>query len=496
LPEGASAPYTSHHAIEPESTPVSIPTNPSPLSQHTHADDVNTPQGQGERPPAPIPLPTAANDSSKMPQTVSAAAAVATPGLKSKMSKKDLKAAKVEAAKIEHIRKAEEKAAVAKAKADKKEAEIKAKEEMKRKEKEEKEKRKAEKKAKKSVVSPIATKSQTQAPFPRTSAPIPAPPNSPPRRTAQSMPLGTTPPPSSFASGNGIGNGGQSVRTKASESTLRKPTSKLGFLGTLKKRFSSGPSTSLAEVRRRQESDAANIGSMPPPPNSSSDFSPSNGIPTTPKEVRTSSMAAGAFSTPPPAQDFAQSSLPPVEQAAPLDLAPIVSTTEELSSPTNEEEQSTSTLIPRQEVTPSSPPSRSLAKVTSRDQASIRSSNSHSRTRSASLHGPRPMPRPESINLAQPIPTTETNNGFPFRPVDLVTPTTSAESSMFSNISQGEGDGEASPFTSIDSRKNSLDGAAALDSTDGERQKGGLERHDSTTPKASDETETRQAIVI
>jgi hypothetical protein len=106
------------------------------------------------------------------------------------------------------------------------------------------------------------------------------------------------------------------------------------------------------------------------------------------------------------------------------------------------------------------------------------------------------MPRPESINLAQPIPPTETNtgngNGFPFRPVDLVTPTTSAESSMFSNISQGEGDGEASPFTSIDSRKNSLDGAAALE-TDRE---GELERHDSTTPKASDETETRQAIVI
>jgi len=422
-----------------------------------------------------------------MPQTVSAAAAVATPGLKSKMSKKDLKAAKVEAAKIEHIRKAEEKAAVAKAKADKKEAESKAKEEMKRKEKEEKERRKAEKKAKKSVVSPIAQKTQT--PFPRTSAPIPAPPNSPPRRTAQSMPLGTTPPSSSFASGNG--NGGQSVRTKASESTLRKPPSKLGFLGTLKKRFSSGPSTSLAEVRRRQESDAANVGSMPPPPNSTSDFSPSTGMPATPKEVRTSSMAAGALSTPPPAQDFAQSSLPPVEQATPLDLAPIVSTTEELSSPTNEEERSTSTLIPRQEVTPSSPPSRSLAKVQSRDQASIRSSNSHSRTRSASLHGPRPMPRPESINLAQAIPPTETN-GFPFRPVDLVTPTTSAESSMFSNISQGEGDGEASPFTSIDSRKNSLDGAAALD-TDKE---GGLERQDSTTPKASDETETRQAIVI
>jgi hypothetical protein len=421
-----------------------------------------------------------------MPQTFSAAAAVATPGLKSKMSKKDLKAAKVEAAKIEHIRKAEEKAALAKAKADKKEAEIKAKEEMKRKEKEEKERRKAEKKAKKTVVSPITTKSQTQTPFPRTSAPIPAPPNSPPRRTAQSMPLGTTPPPSSFASGNG--NGGQSVRTKASESTLRKPPSKLGFLGTLKKRFSSGPSTSLAEVRRRHESDAANVGSMPPPPNSTSDFSPSNGIPQTPKEVRTSSMAAGAFSTPPPAQDFAQSSLPPVEQA-PLDLAPIVSTTEELSSPTNEEERSTSTLIPRHEVTPSSPPARSLAKVTSRDQTSIRSS--HSRTRSASLHGPRPMPRPESINLAQPVPATETN-GFPFRPVDLVTPTTSAESSMFSNISQGEGDGEASPFTSIDSRKNSLDGAAALE-TDRE---GGLERHDSTTPKASDETETRQAIVI
>jgi hypothetical protein len=419
-----------------------------------------------------------------MPQTVSAAAAVSTPGLKSKMSKKDLKAAKVEAAKIEHIRKAEEKAALAKAKADKKEAEIKAKEEMKRKEKEEKERRKAEKKAKKSVVSPIAQKTQT--PFPRTSAPIPAPPNSPPRRTAQSMPLGTTPPPSSFASGTG--NGGQSVRTKASESTLRKPPSKLGFLGTLKKRFSSGPSTSLAEVRRRHESDAANIGSMPPPPNSASDFSPSNGIPQTPKEVRTSSMAAGAFSTPPPAQGFAQSSLPPVEQA-PLDLAPIVSTTEELSSPTNEEERSTSTLIPRHEVTPSSPPARSLAKVTSRDQTSIRSS--HSRTRSASLHGPRPMPRPESINLAQPVPATETN-GFPFRPVDLVTPTTSAESSMFSNISQGEGDGEASPFTSIDSRKNSLDGAAALE-TDRE---GGLERHDSTTPKASDETETRQAIVI
>jgi len=422
-----------------------------------------------------------------MPQTVSAAAAVATPGLKSKMSKKDLKAAKVEAAKIEHIRKAEEKAAVAKAKADKKEAEIKAKEEMKRKEKAEKERRKAEKKAKKSVVSPITTKPQTQTPFPRTSAPIPAPANSPPRRTAQSMPLGTTPPPSSLANGNG----GQSVRTKASESTLRKPPSKLGFLGTLKKRFSSGPSTSLAEVRRRQESDAANVGSMPPPPNPTSDFSPSTGIPATPKEVRTSSMAAGAFSTPPPGQDFAQSSLPPVEQAAPLDLAPIVSTTEELTSPTNEEERSTSTLIPRQEVTPSSPPSRSLAKVTSRDEASIRSSNSHSRTRSASLHGPRPMPRPESINLAQAIPPTETN-GFPFRPVDLVTPTTSAESSMFSNVSQGEGDGEASPFTSIDSRKNSLDGAAALD-TDKE---GGLERQDSTTPKASDETETRQAIVI
>jgi hypothetical protein len=421
-----------------------------------------------------------------MPQTVSAAAAVSTPGLKSKMSKKDLKAAKVEAAKIEHIRKAEEKAAAAKAKADKKEAEIKAKEEMKRKEKEEKERRKAEKKAKKSVVSPIAQKTQT--PFPRTSAPIPAPPKSPPRLTAQSMPLGTTPPPSSFASGNG----GQSVRTKASESTLRKPPSKLGFLGTLKKRFSSGPSTSLAEVRRRHESDAANIGSMPPPPNSASDFSPSNGIPQTPKEVRTSSMAAGAFNTPPPAQDFAQSSLPPVEQA-PLDLAPIVSTTEELSSPTNEEERSTPTLIPRHE-TPSSPPSRSLAKVTSRDQTSIRSS--HSRTRSASLHGPRPMPRPESINLAQPIPPTETNtgngNGFPFRPVDIVTPTTSAESSMFSNISQGEGDGEASPFTSIDSRKNSLDGAAALET----HREGGLERHDSTTPKASDETETRQAIVI
>ena len=489
MPEGASAPYSSHHTIEPESTPLSIPTNPSPLSQHTHADDVHTPQGNGERPPAPIPLPTAANDSNAMPQTVSAAAAVATPGLKSKMSKKDLKAAKAEAAKIEHIRKAEEKAAVAKAKADKKEAEIKAKEEMKRKEKEEKERRKAEKKAKKTVVSPITTKSQTQTPFPRTSAPIPAPPNSPPRRTVQSMPLGTTPPPSSFANGNG--NGGQSVRTKASESTLRKPTSKLGFLGTLKKRFSSGPSTSLAEVRRRQESDAANISSMPPPPNSTSDFSPSNGPPQTPKEVRTSSMAAGAFNTPPPAQDFAHS-LPPVEQA-PLDLAPTVSTTEELSSPTNEEERSTSTLIPRHE-TPSSPSARSLAKVQSRDQTSIRSSNSHSRRRSASLHGPRPMPRPESINLAQPIPTTETN-GFPFRPVDLVTPTTSAESSMFSHISQGDGsgDGEASPFTSIDSRKNSLDGAAALDSTDKE---GGLERQDSTTPKASDETETRQAIAV
>lgn len=71
---------------------------------------------------------------------------------------------------------------------------------------------------------------------------------------------------------------------------------------------------------------------------------------------------------------------------------------------------------------------------------------------------------------------------------------------MFSNISQGEGDGYAStresPFTSIDSRKNSLDGAVALESSAGEgRGEGGLERQDSTTPKASEEAETRRAVL-
>ena len=427
-----------------------------------------------------------------MPQTVSAAAGVAAPGLKSKMSKKDLKAAKVEAAKIEHVRKAEEKAAVAKAKADKKQAEVRAKEEMKRKEKEEKERRKAEKKAKKNTAAPVPapTAAKSQVPFPRTSAPTPAPPISPPRRTAQSMPLGTTPP--NQASAPTVGNGNQSVRTKASESTLKTQKPKLGFLGTLKKRFSSGPSTSLADLRRRQESDAANLASMPPPHstvpaghgdatgNGNGNFD-SNG-PSTPKEVRTSSMAAGTFNTPPPAQDFAPSSFGPVaspERTAPLDLAPVVSTAEEISSPSqNEEQRSTSTLIPRPEViaptpSPGSPSSRSLAKVQSRDQASVRSA------RSASLHGPRPMPRPESISIGHPAPINATT----FRPAEVVTPTTSAESSMFSTGSQGAASASGSPFTSIDSRKNSLDGTAALDSTDKE----GLERQDSTTPKASEE---------
>jgi len=204
--------------------------------------------------------------------------------------------------------------------------------------------------------------------------------------------------------------------------------------------------------------------------------------PSTPKEVRSSSMAAGTFDTPPPAQDFAPSSFGPVaspERTAPLDLAPVVPTAEEISSPSQTEEQrSTSTLIPPPEViaptpSPGSPSSRSLAKVQSRDQASVRSG------RSASLHGPRPMPRPESISIGHPAPINATT----FRPAEVVTPATSAESSMFSTGSQGAASASGSPFTSIDSRKNSLDGTAALDSTDKE----GLERQDSTTPKASEE---------
>lgn len=110
-----------------------------------------------------------------------------------------------------------------------------------------------------------------------------------------------------------------------------------------------------------------------------------------------------------------------------------------------------------------------------------------------------PNTRPESITIApsQPEPTllngngNGNNTGFPFRPAEVVTPTTSAESSMFSNGSQGHASASGSPFTSIDSRKNSLDGAAALYQGEGE----GLERPDSTTPKASDETETRQAVM-
>jgi hypothetical protein len=76
--------------------------------------------------------------------------------------------------------------------------------------------------------------------------------------------------------------------------------------------------------------------------------------------------------------------------------------------------------------------------------------------------------------------------------MEVETPATSAESSMFSNttLSQsghGHGDvsnGEGSPFTSIDSqsRKNSLDEADEL------------ERNDSTTPKASEETEVRAVV--
>lgn len=455
---------------------IALPANPSPLSQHTHADDVVTPHA--ERPPAPLPLPTAE-------ETPAAHAGVAVPGgtaatteLKTKKSKRDLakeaKAAKAEAQKAEHIRKAEEKAAAIKAKADRKAAEAKAKDEMKRKEKEEKERRKAEKKAKKNGTSTTGTATKAvPAPVPKPTSTVA--PTSSPRQKAQSMPFGTTPPPPPSSQ--------QSVRTKASESTLKTQTQKpkFGFLGTLKKRFS-GPSTSLADVSMRQDSDAANLHSMPSPSGPGVSASAQAQAQTTPKtEIRTSSMAASSFNTPPPGMDFspisasAPSPTPtPVPVAAPLELAPVIPVHSTASDGLSLSPQPDQGAILGNSPSPSA---RSLAKVTSRDQTSVRS-------RSASLHGPRPMPssatRPESI-ATQPVANANANGGFPFRPTnantnEVVTPTTSAESSMFSNGSQSHETGNAdggSPFTSIDSRKNSLEG---------------LERQDSTTPKASEET--------
>lgn len=201
-------------------------------------------------------------------------------------------------------------------------------------------------------------------------------------------------------------------------------------------------------------------------------------------------MAASSFNTPPPAMDFSPSSpapaQAPVSAPAPVDLAPVV-------------DNQHSTVVPSETLSPKadqaatltstspSPSARSLSKVTSRDQTSVRS-------RSASLRGPRPMPASATAVRPEPIavhPTTGAGaGGFPFRPTnaEAVTPTTSAESSMFSNGSQSHETGNAdsgSPFTSIDSRKNSLDGHGE-----------GLERRDSTTPKASDETVQRHAAGV
>jgi hypothetical protein len=107
------------------------------------------------------------------------------------------------------------------------------------------------------------------------------------------------------------------------------------------------------------------------------------------------------------------------------------------------------------------------------------------------------MPRPESISISHPEPPFLHSNANGTGK-EVVTPTTSAESSMFSNGSQGHASATGSPFTSIDSRKNSLDGAVALDSkaTDSRDDGEGLGRQDSTTPKASDETATRLPVLV
>jgi hypothetical protein len=476
LPEGASAPVS--QSLTPQSTDqsqtttpaiITMPTNPSPLSQHTTADDeVVTPHAE------------------RAPPSASASA----PALGGKKSKRDLakeaKAQKLEAQKAEHIRKAEEKAAAIKAKADKKQAEAKAKEDAKRKEKEEKERRKAEKKAKKAGPAPAAAiaapqRTGTQVPFPRTSAPT-APGAATPvaaRQKAQSMPLHTIPP--------SISTTNQGVKNKNSESTLKTQATqsqkKLGFLGTLKKRLS-GPSTSLADVRRRQASDAENLAGMPRPTAAQAVAPPTPVVP----EVRSSSMVAGSSIPPAPTQDFAPSSALVMEPSSAAGVQEPTQPEVQVSSPT----PPITTDIPAPVPTTSpSPSSRSLAKVASRDTPSVRSG------RSSSLRGPRPMPqssstRPESITVphSQPPTTITATSGFPFMEVE--TPATSAESSMFSNttLSQsghGHGDvsnGEGSPFTSIDSqsRKNSLDEADEL------------ERNDSTTPKASEETEVRAVV--
>lgn len=436
-----------------------------------------------------------------------AAAGTSSPALASKMSKKDLaKEAKAQATRQkieEHKRKAEEKAAAVKAKADRKQAEAKAKDEAKRKEKEEKERRKAEKKGKKIATGAAGRTpgSTTATAPPATALPIPAPVS--PQREAQSTPINavTPAPPQSLSQQGG-------VKPKASESTIKTQQSgsgsksKLGFLGTLKKRFSSSGQSSASHDMRakaRQEEHAANLASMPRPPAAS--------MPKREPEVRSSSMAAGTFMASPPSESFATPST--AQAQMPDDLVPQPPVQAESTVPVPEvvapaavEEQ------PLTDVTApvGSPSSRSLARMSSRDQASPRS-------RSASLRGPRPMPsaqartspRPESITttettLPPPVfaptsaPAPAPAHGFPFLSGnEAATPTTSAESSEFSMSNSGHA---SSPFTSINSqgdevenqsrsRKNSLDAGAEE-----------LERQDSTTPKASDETVQHQPIAV
>lgn len=479
-------------------TAVSIPVNPSPLSQQTHANDVATPKSE-QNPPVPTPLP-ATQSAPALTNAKSNTATLATKKSKkdlAKEAKADAQRQKIEAQKAEYKRKAEAKAAALQAKSDKKEAEAKAKQDAKRKEKEEKEKRKAEKLAKKTgrsssfaslptggikkeTVPPVppipaehasAASSTTAAsapiPFPRTtSSPNTTKPPSQPRQTAVSMPLDK----SIAAPAPRAARPAAPAPAPTPAPALKQQKSRMSLFGTLKKRFSSGPSSSQPAVRLRQASEAANLSSMPKPPVAN----------TATATVNAPAQVANPASMPPTSQVVAPSSPPGGAEANPgLTQSPVIT--------------GASNPSPPQQPTPT--------RVTSRDQGSIQSG------RSNSIRGPRPMPvsgtspdrhahsRPTSLITT---PSTEAAPitpaaGFPFRNSqvnpEIVTPSTltemtETESSMFSHTAPGQSE-TSSPFTSVGSRKSSLTGdekspvPVGIDAP---------ERDNSATSKSSEET--------
>ncbi|ORY31393.1 hypothetical protein BCR39DRAFT_90766 [Naematelia encephala] len=482
LPEGAGPPAAAMIGGSAENTSPSTLSRAqsSPLSQPADL------QSSVSVSPTPPPMPA-------VPAVATTTASVISP----KKSKKELAKEAKAAEKVELQRVARERAAAARQEALKKQKEreeaVKAKEEAKRKEKEDKARLKAEKKAKK-LKSPSnhslpfrkdksATPGPSVPPVPPIPASIPPPvstsvsdangaggeANVPFPRTASSASMPMAPSPPSVAPPRPIhASLPIDQRPKAPPPPVE-PKRKIGFLGTIKKRFSSkgGDTRVPASVPRPM----LPFGKREPPVTRTDESVGSTRDSTDRTTVSETSIANES----PRVADSAPV-LAPVERVtsdSPNRLLPAA--TIEVTPPKADNRSMTPPLTDRVPSTPSPPlqrsvsqqtPSRSpllstgspISRAVSEDRASPASSGRQS------VRGPRAMPgRPTSL-------VSDTNHndaGFPFQPAPRAAPDPNTPTSGES--SRGGGESVITPFTNSEEE---VSGASSITSADrGEQQR-------------------------